>query len=340
MTLQERLALLVKLGKYLQQDTEARQLAVAYTERNNRWLTKANCLKALQSFATEFLTASNLEAWVAKYPALNNSISSKKIGLVLAGNIPAVGFHDVMTTFVAGHQAMIKYSEKDQYLIPYMIAYLMKEDERCANYFLPVPMLKGFDAVIATGSNNSALYFEQYFSKYPNIIRKNRNSVAVLDGSETAEELLQLGTDVFGYFGLGCRSVSKLYAPEGYDFSKFLASMDNYKDIMDHNKYKNNYDYNRSIYLLNRVPHLANDCLMILEQESLLSRIASLHYEYYQNEADLQTKLEQKEAELQCIATKMNLPQKNVVDLGMTQCPSLTDYADGVDTLQFLIELN
>jgi hypothetical protein len=340
MKLQERLALLVQLGTYLQQDTAAREHAVAYTERNNRWLTKANSLKALNSFATTFLTEAHLTAWVENYPSLEEDRNFNKIGLVLAGNIPAVGFHDVLTTFVAGHQAMIKYSEKDQYLIPYMIDFLLQTDPRSAAYFLPVPRLKDFDAVIATGSNNSAMYFEQYFSKYPNIIRKNRNSVAVLDGTETEEELLALGADVFGYFGLGCRSVAKLYVPQEYDFSPFLALMDiHYKEIMNHNKYNNNYDYNRSIYLLNNVPHLANDCLMLLEHESLLSRISSVHYEYYQNTEDLQAKLEATKEQIQCIATKVNLPKKNTVALGQAQHPALNDYADGLDTLQFLIEL-
>lgn len=340
MELQDRLALLVKLGAYLREDTTARQLAIAQTERNNRWLTKENSLSALLSFAAEFLTAKHLEAWVANYPQLKEERSPKKIGLVLAGNIPAVGFHDVLTTFVAGHQAMIKYSEKDQFLIPYMIDFMLQEKPKSAAYFIPVPRLKNFDAVIATGSNNSAMYFEQYFSQYPNIIRKNRNSVAVLNGTENTEKLLALGSDIFAYFGLGCRSVAKLYVPKDYDFSPFLGLMDeHYKDVMNHNKYNNNYDYNRSIYLLNNVPHLANDCLMLLEHESLLSRISSVHYEYYNNTEDLQTKLEETREGIQCIATEMNLPQKNTVALGQAQHPALSDYADGVDTLQFLIEL-
>ena len=340
MKLQERLALLVKLGAYLQEDTSARQLAIAQTERNNRWLTDENSLTALLSFATEFLNTEHLEAWVKNYPTLEADRSPKKIGLVLAGNIPGVGFHDVLTTFVAGHQAMIKYSEKDQYLIPYMIDFMLQEEPRSAAYFTTVLRLKDFEAVIATGSNNSAMYFEQYFSKYPNIIRKNRNSIAILDGTETEEDLLALGADVFAYFGLGCRSVAKLYVPKAYNFSPFLGLMDiHYKKLMVHNKYHNNYDYNRSIYLLNNVPHLANDCLMLLEHESLLSRISSVHFEYYDNTEDLQEKLEGIKEQVQCIATKMNLPNRNTVALGQAQHPALDDYADGVDTLQFLIEL-
>jgi len=340
MKLQERLALLVKLGAYLQEDTSARQLAIAQTERNNRWLTDENSLTALLSFATEFLNTEHLEAWVKNYPTLEADRSPKKIGLVLAGNIPGVGFHDVLTTFVAGHQAMIKYSEKDQYLIPYMIDFMLQEEPRSAAYFTTVLRLKDFEAVIATGSNNSAMYFEQYFSKYPNIIRKNRNSIAVLEGTETEEDLLALGADIFAYFGLGCRSVAKLYVPKAYNFSPFLGLMDiHYKKLMVHNKYHNNYDYNRSIYLLNNVPHLANDCLMLLEHESLLSRISSVHFEYYDNTEDLQEKLEGIKEQVQCIATIMNLPNRNTVALGQAQHPALDDYADGVDTLQFLIEL-
>lgn len=336
MKLAERLALLAKLGIYIEQDTEARQLAIANTERHNRWLTKASSLKVLNGFATDFLDREKLENFLKNYPNINNNLSPKKIGLVLAGNIPAVGFHDVLMVFLAGHHAMIKYSEKDEYLIPYMIDFLVKEDERCKAYFEKVTVLKNFDAVIATGSNNSALYFEQYFSKYPHIIRKNRNSVAVLDGTETDEDLLKLGVDIFRYFGMGCRSISKIYVPDNYNFTPLMANLDNYKDMMDHTKYRNNYEYNRSIYLLNNVPHFANDCVMLVEHESLLSRISSVHYEHYKNTEDLNHKLQKKIGEIQCIATKMNLPFSNIVALGQTQCPSLSDFADGVDTMQFL----
>jgi hypothetical protein len=339
MTIEQRIALLIKLGEYLQQDTDARQFAVMSTERKNRWLTKTNCLQALNSFATEFLTKEKLEKWAAKYPTLVNPTSPKKIGLVLAGNIPAVGFHDVLTVFMAGHHALIKFSEKDAYLIPYMIAFMAKEEESSKVYFEETALLKGFDAVIATGSNNSAMYFEQYFSKYPNIIRKNRNSVAILDGTETDEDLLKLGADVFGYFGLGCRSISKIYVPRDYDFNHLMATFDGFSDLMDHTKYRNNYEYNRSIYLLNNVKHLANDCVMVLEHESMLSRISSVHYEYYDNEEDLDARLESVSVDIQCIATKMVLKSQDTVALGQTQSPGLEDYADGLDTLQFLVDL-
>lgn len=336
MTLEERVALLVKLGEYIQEDNEARELAIISTEQHNRWLTKANSKKALENIASAFLNKEKLQNWLNNYPKLGESRPIQKVGLVLAGNIPAVGFHDIVCTFLAGHRALIKYSEKDSYLIPYMLEFIIKEDSRCADYFEKVTFLKDFELVIATGSNNSSMYFEQYFSKYPHIIRKNRNSVAVLDGTETDAELLELGIDIFRYFGMGCRSVSKLFVPKGYDFSPLMATLDDYKDIMDHTKYRNNYEYNRSIYLLNAVPHFANDCVMLVEHESLLSRISSIHFEYYDNIEDLTMKLEANEKGIQCIASKMNLPFPNRVELGKTQCPNLNDYADGLDTLQFL----
>ena len=340
MTLQERIDLLVKLGAYIQEDTEERQLAIAYTKRFNGWLTKHNSLKALTNIATAFLKREVLEAWANRYKDLQNLQGMKRIGLVLAGNIPAVGFHDVLVTFLVGHKALIKYSSKDEYLIPYMLDFMIKEHPSSAAYFEKALRLKDFDAVIATGSNNSALYFEQYFSKYPNVIRKNRNSIAVLNGKETDDELLQLGIDIFRYFGLGCRSVSKIYVPKDYDFPRLMQALDNYKDIMNHNKYRNNFDYNRSIYLLNDVSHFVNDCLMVVKHESLLSRISSIHYEIYEDEADLMTKLEAVKDDTQCVVSKMNLSGFSVVDLGQAQNPAVDDYADGVDTVQFLMNLN
>ncbi|MCH2021042.1 MAG: acyl-CoA reductase [Saprospiraceae bacterium] len=340
MVLKERLELLVKLGSYLQEDSELRQNVILEAERQNRWMTKANSLKALENLSTEFLSLSKLENWLKNYPKINNNISPKKIGIVLAGNIPAVGFHDILCTFLCGHHSILKYSDKDRHLIPFMIDYLIKQDKRCNTFFHQTNRLKDFDAVIATGSNNSALYFEQYFAKYPNIIRKNRNSIAILNGNESDEELLKLGIDIFRYFGLGCRSVSKLYVTEGYDFTKLLSILDNYKNIMDHTKYRNNYEYNRSIYLLNNVVHFANDCLMLVEHESMLSRISSVHYEYYNNLEDLQTLLKTKKEEIQCIATNINLSGLETVCLGETQSPALSDFADSVDTMEFLIALN
>jgi hypothetical protein len=339
MKLEQRIALLELLGKYILQDTPERELALLRTEQHNRWLTQENSLQALENIATQFLTAATLKDFVVPY-AIEEETSAQKVGLILAGNLPAVGFHDVLCTFLSGHQALIKYSDKDKYLIPYMVDYLIELEPTVADYIQSVDRLQGFDAVIATGSDNSAMYFERYFGKYPHIIRKNRNAIAILEGSETDDEIFALGKDIFAYYGLGCRSVSKLYVPKGYDLTNIMRVLDKYQAVMDQNKYKNNYDYNRSVYLLNGIPHLANDCFMLLEQESLLSRIAALHYEYYTNEEDLLKKITRHKEAIQCIATNMELNTVDTVGLGQPQCPTILDYADGVDTMQFLVQLN
>ncbi|MCP4443351.1 MAG: acyl-CoA reductase [Aureispira sp.] len=340
MNLNERIEALTKLGTLLQKEDEAKQAAVHLAKLHNPWFTKENSENALHTIATEFLNKEKLEAWLTAYPNLDNKSSApKSVGLVLAGNIPAVGFQDVITVFITGNKALIKLSDKDKYLIQYLISALNKVDERTKDYFTFVPMLKEFDGVIATGSNNSSVYFERYFSKKPNIIRKNRNSVAILTGKETKKELKDLATDVFKYFGLGCRSVSKIYVPEDYDFIPLMEALDDYKEVMDHTKYRNNFDYNRSVYLLNRLPHLVNDCIMVLEDSSPLSRIATLHYQKYSDLEKVQKDIEEQKEQLQCVATQLNLSPIATVKLGETQTPALNDYADGVDTVAFLLSL-
>lgn len=339
MNLAERLEALVALGDYIQQDSPERQRVLRQSYHHNGWFTPENSLLALERIAQAFLRRTVLEEWVAQYPALQEERTQKRVGLVLAGNIPAVGFHDLLCCFVAGHQALVKFSDKDKFLMAFLIEGLIAQDERAKAYFEPTPILKNFDGVIATGSNNSALYFEQYFGKYPNIIRQNRNAVGVLTGQETEADFLALGKDIFTYFGLGCRSVSKLYVPEDYDFVPLLRTLDSYKDIHQHNKYRNNYDYNRSIYYLNNVPHLLNDCLMLLEDKSLLSRISSLHYETYSSQEALEKELRTRADEIQCVVGQLSLDTIDVVPFGESQWPRLADYADGVDTMAFLTNL-
>ncbi|MGH1334562.1 MAG: acyl-CoA reductase [Aureispira sp.] len=339
MILAERLEALVGLGKYIQQDTPERQRVLRQSHHHNGWFTPENSLLALERLATAFLQREALEHWVANYPALQEEQPKKRVGMVLAGNIPAVGFHDVLCCFVAGHEALMKLSDKDKFLMTYLLEGLIAQDERAAAYLTPTPVLKDFEGVIATGSNNSALYFKQYFEKYPHIIRQNRNAVGVLTGKETAADFLELGKDIFTYFGLGCRSVSKLYVPKNYDFIPLLKTLDQYKDIHQHNKYRNNYDYNRSIYYINNVPHLLNDCLMVLENESLLSRISSLHYEQYENQENLQKELAARAEEIQCVVSQTPIGNLTVVPFGESQLPRLDDYADGVDTMTFLTTL-
>ena len=277
---------------------------------------------------------------------------SKRVGLVLAGNIPLVGFHDILCVFVSGHQSVIKLSDKDPFLLPMLLDFLKEIDDRTTAYFsTTTERLGGFDAVIATGSNNSARYFEAYFGKYPHIIRKNRNAVGILRGTETAEELRLLGNDIFQYFGLGCRNVSKLYLPKGYNFTLLLETLHERNEIVMHDKYKNNFDYNFTLLILNKIKYESNGCLLMREAEEIASPISMVYYEFYDDLTDLTKTLQAKKEEIQLVVTSFarrdainrvsTMPIENLktFNFGEAQKPSLSDYADGVDTLQFLINL-
>lgn len=338
MKLQERIDVLTKLGVHLQEEDEFLNAIMQRTQFNNQWFTVENQEKAIQNIANYFLDEGALKEWLGKY-AIPDQTNAKTLGLVMAGNIPLVGFHDILSVFVSGHKAKIKLSEKDAFLLPYLIKLLARFDERASEYFQIVPFLKDFDAVIATGSNNSARYFDAYFGKYPNIIRKNRNAVAVLTGEETADELSAFGLDVFQYFGLGCRNVSKIYVPKDYHFDRLLESLHQYKEIILNTKYKNNFDYNYSLHILNKVAHLNNGCIILLEAPEIQSRIANLHYEFYEETEKLEQELDNREEEIQCIVARSDTLQKTTIAFGQTQEPRLWDYADGVDTLEFLLKL-
>lgn len=338
MTLVERIKALTALGQHLQQEDEYLQAVIKRTEYNNPWFTVENQNTAIQAIATEFLAPDKLQEWLNRYDITEPEIP-KTVGLVLAGNIPLVGFHDILCVFVAGHKAKIKLSDKDKFLLPYLLKVLKDIDPRTEAYFKIVPQLKGFDAVIATGSNNSARYFEAYFGKYPNIIRKNRNGIAILDGEESTEELKALGQDVFQYFGLGCRNVSKLYVPRNYNFEPLLESLHEFRSIILHSKYKNNFDYNYALHVLNKAQYMANGCIILVEDASLTSRIASLHYEYYEDNQQLEKAVTARKDEIQCVVSRRSWGDLPSFAFGKAQEPALWDYADGVDTLAFLMEL-
>jgi hypothetical protein len=260
--------------------------------------------------------------------------------LILAGNIPLVGFHDVLSVLASGHHALIKSSTQDARLIKKVLERLIAIEPAFEGSFTFVERLENFDAVIATGSNNTSRYFEYYFGKVPHIIRKNRNSVAVLTGDETTEQLYLLGHDIFDYFGLGCRNVSKLFVPKGYDLIKFFEAIEPYNSIINHHKYNNNYDYNKSIYLVNRDTHLDNSFLLLKEDKSFTSPLAVLFFEYYEDIESLEELLKQENAHIQCIVSELPLNTGNqVVTFGQSQHPQLWDYADGVDTMDFLTKL-
>jgi len=334
MNLQKRVEAFKKLGVQLRNLTES-ELDEWYfrATAHNNWFTRENVVNAVQAIGG-MLEAEKLEQWVKQYNLPSDS--TKKIAVIMAGNIPLVGFHDFLSVLISGHSVVAKISSQDPYLLKEVVSLLLAiEPEFEDRIELTQETISGFDAVIATGSNNSARYFEQYFGKYPNIIRKNRTSVAVLTGEESEQEIQDLGKDIFQYYGLGCRNVSKLLVPEGFDFSPFIEALEDFKWVADHHKWVNNYDYNKSIYLVNEEPHLDSGFFLMKEDEALVSPISVLFYEFYENEEDLQAKLKQKEQQIQCVVQKGTDLQP-----GKAQKPELWDYADGVDTLKFLSELN
>ncbi|MCB0577724.1 MAG: acyl-CoA reductase [Phaeodactylibacter sp.] len=338
MTLKERINILVELGSHLRGQDEYLDALMHRTSHHNPWFTIGNQQQAIASIAGNMLLREKLEAWLQRYD-VPEAAPPRTVGIVMAGNIPLVGFHDLLCVFVAGHRALIKMSDKDPYLLPYLLKLLAGFDERAESWFGITAQLRGFDAVIATGSNNSARYFEAYFGKYPHIIRRNRNGIAVLTGEESAEELRELGKDVFQYFGLGCRNVSKIYVPWGYDFDPLLEALHEHRAIVLHNKYKNNFDYNYALHMLNKEEFKANGCIILREDASLQSRIASLHFEYYGSPEGLEQELESRKGQIQCIVARDGLLKQPAYPFGTAQEPQLWDYADGVDTMEFLLGL-
>lgn len=338
MTVQERIETLAALGEYIGRMEGRLEFVIRQAFVDNPWFTVENIKAALSAIQTEYLNKEKLTAWAAHY-ALKDDVTARKVGLVLAGNIPLVGFQDLMNVFAAGHQSLIKLSDKDKYLIPHLIKVMTEINPDSAASFEIVSRLSGYEAVIATGSNNTARYFEAYFGKQPNIIRRNRNSVAVLNGSETDEEFRAFNRDVFQYFGLGCRNVAKIYVPKGYDFNQMLEIMHEQNHLANHNKYKNNFEYNLAFNILNRTPYYNNGAVILVEAENIASRIAQLNYETYENIDSVYEKLKAQADAIQCIVANNKVKDLDVIPFGSTQTPSLMDYADGVDTMEFLTAL-
>jgi hypothetical protein len=329
MNLQYRIDLLVRLGQYILSDNEDWKLAKERASRENGWFIPEFVELATATIAANFLQKDILEKWVASYQFKSGS---KNTGIVMAGNIPLVGFHDFLCVFISGHKAVIKPSSKDQILIKHLVEKLEEYDPEIKSLVTFSEMLKGCDAYIATGSNNSSRYFDYYFGKYPHIIRRNRTSVAVLTGEEMAEDLEKLADDVYLYFGLGCRNVTKIYVPADYDFVPLLEAFRKYNYQADHHKYKNNYDYNLALHLLNKKYYMTNSSILLIEDAAIFSPISQLNYEFYNGNDDLTAKLPAAQ-DLQCIVGKSFIP------FGGAQSPSISEYADGVDTLKFLTDL-
>ncbi|MBK6950353.1 MAG: acyl-CoA reductase [Haliscomenobacter sp.] len=339
MPLQERLRLLVRLGDYLRERPEPLAAVMEKSQRDNPWFTLENQEGSLSAISDVLLRPEKLEAWLAPY-ALDEVPAPKTVGLVMAGNLPLVGFHDWLCVFVSGHRAQVKLSDKDPYLLPHLAEVMALFDSRVSGYTDFVSRLRNFDAVIATGSNNSARYFESYFGKYPHIIRKNRNAMGVLTGKESGEEVFLLGKDIFQYFGLGCRNVSKIFVPRDFAFEPFLERLhQDYQHLILHDKFRHNYDYNYALYIINKVDFKMNGCLLLTENHAIASRIAGLHYAYYDRLEEVEAQMNARKEEIQCVVAAPGLLQLETIPFGTTQEPELWDYADGVDTIAFLQHL-
>ncbi len=335
MNLNQRIELLIELGQRIVQQDPMLESAIHHAFINNSWFTIDNIQNSLNAIAHQFLEEKKLLNWAKGYNISEST--SKTLAIVMAGNIPMVGFHDLLCGFISGYHTKIKCSSKDEVLIPALISIMESIDPYSKTYFQKVDRLKGFDAVIATGGNTAGVHFEYYFSKYPHIIRKNRSSVAILDGSESKEEIHDIGADIFDYFGLGCRSISKIYVPQDFNTDRLFEGIVDYKGVIHHNKYKNNYDYNSATLILTKQKFLTNDFLILQENNQLASRIACLHYERYSDVKVVTDQINKDKERLQCVSSKNPLDGWQHIPLGQCQRPSLDDYADMIDTMDFLI---
>lgn len=335
MTQKQRIDAFVTLGKLLASDQEKIDRIIQQASLKNPWYTMENIKK--QFLALSFnLTTEKLTQWVASYPAIE---TNQIVGLILAGNIPLVGFHDILCVLIAGFNAQVKLSSDDAGLTTFVLHELIEIEPAFAEKIQIVDRLHQYDMIIATGSDNSSRYFDYYFGRKPHIIRKNRNSLAILTGTESPEQLKALGVDIFDYFGLGCRSVSKLYIPRHYNFNAFFEAIEDFSSVKEHYKYVNNYDYNKSIYLINGDKHLDNGFMLLKEDTRFASPLATVFYQEYDQIEDIVSQLESQADKIQCIVTEATIETSiPTFPLGGSQCPSLTDYADGVDVMAFLSE--
>ncbi len=331
MTLENRIILFSRLGKYLQSEGFANEKYnwASRAKNENGWFTEDNVFLALSHIARYYLD----ESLLRRYCSGIQPTEKKKVGVIAAGNIPLVGFHDMLSVALSGHTALVKPSSSDSILIQLIIDKLIELNPEISQFVKLAERLNDADAFIATGSDNSARYFHHYFGKKPNIIRQNRSSVAILEGDEPDQQLRDLGNDIFTYFGLGCRNVSKVFVPQDYSFNRFFEAIEYWNTIRIHHKYNNNYDYNKSIYLINGDVHLDNGFLLVKEDTNLVSPLSVLFYETYLDKTDLLAKLSSHSSKIQCIVGKDRIP------FGQSQFPALSDFADGVNTMKFLATL-
>jgi hypothetical protein len=332
MTLQERILLLTKLGDYLNENTDEYQAVKEKANRENPWFIPEFIELASSNIASFFLDKDKLETWINAYNIPAEQTHPKNVGIVMAGNIPLVGFHDMLCVFVSGHKCMIKPSSKDEILIKHLVGKLTEWNSEAGNFITVAERLTGCEAYIATGSNNTGRYFEYYFGKHPNIIRYNRTSVALLDGTESLKELELLSDDISLYFGLGCRNVTKLMVPKDYDFVPLLGSMKKYSYFMDYHKYKHNYDYHLALLMMGNKFYMTDGTTILAENVSPFTPVSQVNYEYYEDKQKVIEQLKESK-DVQAIVGHGFVP------FGKAQQPSLSDYADGVDTMKFLLGL-
>lgn len=333
MTLQKRIEILTQLGQYMQNNSEAWQEVKQRAYAHNGWFLPEFIDLSVRNIVQYFLQPDALRNWISQYPGLaQEPISPRLVGIVMAGNIPLVGFHDFLCVFISGHRCLVKPSSKDEILIKHLVAKIIEWAPELAESIAFAELLKNCDAYIATGSNSTAGHFEYYFGRFPHIIRRNRTSVAVLSGTESNKELEQLADDIYLYFGMGCRNITKIYVPQDYDFESLIHIFKKYDYLADHHKYKNNYDYNLALHILNNKFYMSNAALLLVEETSLFSPVSQLNYEVYENIEMVKNELDHNN-EVQCVVGNGFMP------FGLAQQPSLTDYADGVDTMQWLASL-
>lgn len=335
MDLNNRIDSLVRLGQYISDYPDSLQQAVRLAGIKNHWFTKENCERALQAIAQQMLQEDKLKTWVNNYDL--KEISTKNVGIIAAGNIPLVSFHDILCVLVSGHKLLLKTSERDQVLTLHLLQKLQETDPQWSAYISIDQRWSDQDAVIATGSNNSGRYFEYYFGQKPHIIRKNRHSVAVLSGNENQEELYLLGKDVFEYFGLGCRNISLIWLPKDYRFDNLIKAWQPFEELMMFNSYKNNLDYQRTIYLMNGTPIVDCDFVNMVNITSISSPISCVNIAYYESPEDIKAWLHSQNEHIQCVVNFEDFERR--VSFGDAQEPTLEDYADGVDTMKFLQKL-
>ncbi len=331
-SLEDRIELLLKLNQFLGANSPELIEVKEKAQRMNGWFTQEFIDQAIKQISDFYLEETKLREFAKDLITAESKNKQMKIGITMAGNIPLVGFHDFLCVFLSGHTQVIKFSSKDDVLLPYLISLLYSWNEDVRELVYAADMLKGCDAYIATGSNNSARYFEQYFAKYPNIIRRNRTSVAMLDGAETPEELSYLADDIQTYFGLGCRNVTKIMVPTNYNFEPLIQALKKYEYFKDHNKFRNNYDYNLALYILNSQFYMSSEGCLLAEHVSIFSPISVLHYEFYTDEKEASNQLKNQQ-DIQAIIGHNFLP------FGSAQSPYLKDFADGINTIDFLNSL-